>query len=244
MPEHVDQQRRVGDGHHAHGILAGIDVPVPGIERRRKHRAFFPLQGDHVARVALPDLGPSLSGEDQDLLFENVAFRVGLASRRNLAHPRIDRPCGAFQENVGAQCAYPLPGFQLELVDVDETALVDWNAFFLEELPVGAEAVEDERVVVRIGPGPGGRGRLSRSPRGGNRSGGDSGQAHAQELRPGEPYFLDAVSGGLAVRMIPRGSRVSGVVGTIVGLVMRVPMTVVFAVMTGIGHRVLLESSL
>jgi len=85
---------------------------------------------------------------------------------------------------------------------------------------------------------------LSRSPRGGNRSGGDSGQAHAQELRPGEPYFLDAVSGGFAVRMTPRGSRVSGVVGMILGLVMRVPMTVVFVVMTGIGHRVLLENSL
>src|SRR5207248_11655174 len=127
--------RRVGDRHHAYRILPGIDVPVPGIQRRWKDRAFLPLQRHHIARIALPDLGPSLSGEDQDLLFEDVALRGRLASRRNLAHPGVDRPCGAFQENVGAQCAYPLPGFQLELVDVDETALVDWNACFLEEFP-------------------------------------------------------------------------------------------------------------
>src|SRR5258708_31284150 len=62
MPEHVDQQRRVGDRHHAYGILPGIDVPVPGIERRRKYRAFFPLQCDRIIRIALPDPGPSLSG--------------------------------------------------------------------------------------------------------------------------------------------------------------------------------------
>jgi len=68
---------------------------------------------------------------------------------------------GALQEYIGAQGAHPLPGFQLDLVDVDETALVDGNAFRLEELPVGAGAVKNERIVVRIGPGSGGRGRLS-----------------------------------------------------------------------------------
>jgi len=43
--------------------------------------------------------------------------------------------------------------------------------------------------------------------------------------------------------MTVRGSRVSGAVGMILGLIMRVHVTVVFVVMTGIGHRVLLESS-
>src|SRR5712664_2889986 len=27
VPEHVDQQRGVGDGYHAYGIFTGIDVP-------------------------------------------------------------------------------------------------------------------------------------------------------------------------------------------------------------------------
>jgi len=39
------------------------------------------------------------------------------------------------------------------------------------------------------------------------------------------------------------GSPLSGAVGMILGLIMRVLVTVVFVVMTGIGHRVLLERS-
>src|SRR5207245_11092028 len=91
---------------------------------------------------------------DQDLLFENVALRGSLASGGNLTHPCVDRSRGAFQEDVGAQSAHPLPRFQLDLVDVDESALVDGNAFFLEELPVGAESVKDERVVPPPPPPP------------------------------------------------------------------------------------------
>ena len=67
------------------------------------------------------------------------------------------------------------------------------------------------------------------------RAGGDSRQAHAQELGTGEAYFFDGVAGGLAVRM--RREPVMRVLVTVVG------MTVVLMIMTGIGHRVLLESS-
>src|SRR6267378_3708810 len=245
VPEHVDQQRGVGDRRQARRILAGIDVAVPGVERRGKYGAFFPLEGDHVALIALPNLGLSLAGEDQYLLFENVALRVGPASRRNLAYPRIDRSRRAFQEDVRSEGSHPLPWFQLDLVDVDETALVDGNSFFLEELPIGAGSVENERVIVGIGPGPGGPRRLSLCPRtGGNRSGGDSRQAHAQKLRSGKTYLFDGVPGGFAVRMTMRRGRVSGAVGMIVVLVMRVLMTVVgmtVVVMSGMIHVALLK---
>src|SRR5439155_3224032 len=101
-------------------------------------------------------------------------------------------------------------------------------AFLLEELPIGAGAVENERIVVGISPGTGGFRRLSLCPRtGGNRSGGDSRQAHAQKLRSGKAYFFDGVPGGFAVRMAMRGGRGSGAVGMIVVLVMRVLVTVV-----------------
>src|SRR5437667_791338 len=237
VPEHVDQQRGVGDGRQARRVLAGIDVAVPGVERRGEYGAFFPLEGDHVALIALPDLGLSFAGEDQHLLFENVALRVGPASRRNLAYPCIDRSRGAFQEDVGAQGAHALPGFELDLVDVDEAALVDGNAFLLEELPIGAGAVENERIVVGIGPGTGGFRRLSLCPRaGGNRSGGDSRQAHAQELRSGKTYFFDGIPGGLAVRMV----LVVRVLVTVV-LVIVVRMTVV-VMMLGMIHALSLKS--
>src|SRR6266849_5336767 len=117
----------------------------------------------------------------------------------------------------------------------------------VETLRENIVVVENDRVVVGIGPGLGNRGRLSRCPKtGGSRSGGDSGQANAQKLRSGKTYFFDGVPGGLAVRMTMRGSRVSGAVGMILMLVMRmlmtvVDMTVVLMMMTGIGHRVLPE---
>jgi len=62
---------------------------------------------------------------------------------------------------------------------------------------------------------------------GGNRSGGDSREAHAQKLRSGKTYFFDGVPGGFAVRMTMRRDRVSGAMGMIVALVVRVLMTVV-----------------
>jgi hypothetical protein len=46
-------------------------------------------------------------------------------------------------------------------------------------------------------------------------------------LRSGKTYFFDGVPGGFAVRMTMRRDRVSGAVGMIVVLVMRVLMTVV-----------------
>src|SRR5205807_1791796 len=151
VPEHVDEKRRVGDGHHAHRILAGIDVAVPRIERRGKDGASFPLESEHVARIALPDLGASLSGKDERLFFEDVALWIGLASRRDLGDPGVDRPRGAFQENVGAERAYALPRLELDLVHVDRAALVDGNAFLLQEAPVSARPVEGDRVMIGIG---------------------------------------------------------------------------------------------
>src|SRR5205809_6446645 len=181
VPEHVDEERRVGDGDEAHGILAGADVAVPRIEGGGKDGAFLPLEGKHVLRIALPDLGASLSGEDQGVLLENVALGGRLASRRDLGHPGVDCPRGAFEEDVGAERADPLPRLELDLVDVDGAALVDGNAFPLEELPVGAGSVENDRVVVGIGPRPGGLGCLSLCvcAHWSRRSRGDSGQAKA-----------------------------------------------------------------
>ena len=81
---------------------------------------------------------------------------------------------------------------------------------------------------------------MSPCPRaGGNRSCGDSGQAHAQKLRPGEPYFFDGIPGGLAVR-----TAIMIVVLVVRVLMIVVGITVVPMMMTGIGHSVLLESSL
>src|SRR6266550_2837615 len=203
VPEHVDEERRVGDGHQAHWILAGIDVAVPRIERRGKNGAFFPLEGEHVPRIALPELRASFSGQHERLLLEDVALRMGLASRRNLGDPRVHRSRGALQENVGAERAYALPRLELDLVHVDRAALVDGNAFLLQEAPVSARPVEDDRVVVGISPRLGGLGCLSLSlcPQRNRRAGGDSGQAYAQELGSGEAYFFDGVAGWLAVRM-------------------------------------------
>src|SRR3989475_263675 len=234
VPEHVDEKRRVGDGHHAHRILAGVDVAVPRIERRGKDGASFPLESEHVARIALPDLRPPLSGEDQRLFFEDVALRIGLASRRDLGDPGVDRPRGAFQEDVGAERAYPLPRLELDLVHVDRAALVDGNALLLQEASVSARPVEGDRVIVGISPRLGGLGCLSLClrPQRNRRAGGDSGQAHAQELRPGEPYFFDGSAGGLAVRM--RRQPVMRALVTAVGV------TAELMIISGMRHRVLL----
>src|SRR6266850_1155242 len=230
VPEHVDEERRVGNRHQAHGILAGVDVAVPRIERRRKDGAFFPLESEHVARIALPDLRPALSGKDQRLFFEDVALRIGLASRRDLGDPGVDRPRGAFQEDVGAERADPLPRLELDLVHVDRAALVDGNAFLLQEAPVSARPVEGDRIVVGISPRLGGLGCLSLSlcPQRDRRAGGDSGEAHAQKLGAGEAYFFDGVTGGLAVRM--RGKPVVRVLVTVVGI------TAMLMVMIEMGH--------
>src|SRR5437773_3456568 len=234
VPEHVDEERRVGDGHQTHRILAGVDVAVPGIERRRKDGAFFPLESEHVARIALPDLRPSFSGKDERLFFEDVALWIGLASRRDLGDPGVDRPRGAFQENVGAERAYALPRLELDLGHVDRAALVDGNAFLLQEAPVSARPVEGDRVIVGISPRLPGLGCLSLClcAKRDRRAGCDSRQAHAQELGTSEAYFFDGVAGWLAVRM--RRQPVMRVPMTVVD------MTVVLMIMTGIGHRVLL----
>jgi hypothetical protein len=63
-------------------------------------------------------------------------------------------------------------------------------------------------------------------------------------LRSGKTYFFDGVPGGFAVRMTMRRGRVSGAVGMIVVLVMRVLMTVVgmtVVVMSGMIHVALLK---
>src|SRR5947208_6534959 len=231
VPEHVDEERRVGNGHQAHRILAGIDVAVPRIERRGKDGAFFPLESEHVPRIALPDLRPSFSGQHERLLLEEVALRIGLASRRNLGDPRVDRSRGALQENVGAERAYALPRLELDLVHVDRAALVDGNAFLLQEAPVSARPVEGDRVVVGIGPRLGGLGCLGLSlcAQGSRRAGRDSGQAHAQELGTGEAYFFDGVAGWLAVQM--RREPVMRVLMLVVG------MTVVLMITIEVGHK-------
>src|SRR3989442_6791010 len=60
VPEHVDEKRRVGDGHHAHRILAGIDVAVPPNQGPGANLASCPLESAHVAWVAPPGPRPSL----------------------------------------------------------------------------------------------------------------------------------------------------------------------------------------
>src|SRR5256885_10053328 len=127
VPEHVDEERGVGDRDQPHRILAGVDVAVPSIERRGKDGAFLPLEGEHVLRIALPDLGPPLFGEDEGGLLEDVALRTGLAARRDLGHPGVDRSRGALEEDVGAERAHPLPRLELDLVYVDRAALVAGN---------------------------------------------------------------------------------------------------------------------
>src|SRR2546428_13012081 len=104
---------------------------MPRIERRGKDGGFFPLEREHIPRIALPDLRPSFSGQHERLLLEEVALRIGLASRRNLGDPRVDRSRGAVQENVGAQWAYGLPRLGLDLVAGVRAALVNGKCFLL-----------------------------------------------------------------------------------------------------------------
>src|SRR5262249_27141699 len=116
-------------------------------------------------------------------------------------------------------------------------ALVNGDAFFLEELPIGAGPVENERVVVGIGPGSGRRGLLRRGCRGadGSSSRSNAGEAHAQELGTRKAYFFDGIAGGLAVG-VTVCARLFGAVGMIVVLVVRVLVTVVVMMPPGVSH--------
>jgi len=62
-----------------------------------------------------------------------VPLRIGLASRRDLGDPGVDRSPGTLEEDVAPERADALPGLELDLVDVDGAAFVDGNAFLLQK---------------------------------------------------------------------------------------------------------------
>src|SRR5439155_1127843 len=143
-----------------------VVVVVDALARRIKPR--LPDIGNEVdegMRVVAPLVGLSAP-------VARHGGKDGLRRRAEVILAAVE----ALRENVGAERAYALPRLELDLVHVDRAALVDGNAFLLQEAPVSARPVEDDRVVVGISPRLGGLGCLSLSlcPQRNRRAGCDS----------------------------------------------------------------------
>src|SRR5262249_54569102 len=73
--EEVENQWRVCDGDEARGRRATIGMLAPGVERRRKERAFFPFES--LLRAALvPDGCFTFAIEHIDRFFEHIPLRL------------------------------------------------------------------------------------------------------------------------------------------------------------------------
>src|ERR1041385_3132911 len=122
--EDVDDQRRVIDRDEAHRLGGrAVEVLVRGVERRREQAAGLPFDRD------LPFLAPELCRaapfEDQNLLFVQMAHRLEVFSRRDLARHRADEALRAFEMAIGRRAAHALPMRERQRAQVRDAEAAD-----------------------------------------------------------------------------------------------------------------------
>ena len=125
VTEGVDDDRRIGHGDEACGVLAGaVEVLVPGVQRNRKERARLPFEGDLLPGVVPHGRGPA-SVEHVDHLLEQLTLRSELLARRDLADVAVVRRARRIMVQEHAAPAAPRPGLELDGVQVRHVKRAD-----------------------------------------------------------------------------------------------------------------------
>ena len=102
----------------ARRLLAGaVEVLVPGVERDGEQGAGLPFEGDALAGI-VPHAGRAAPIEDQDHLLEELALRLELLARRDLAHVAVVGGARGLVVDEDAAAAAPCPRLQLDRAQV------------------------------------------------------------------------------------------------------------------------------
>src|SRR5258708_992388 len=101
-----------------------VEVLVPGVERYREQGAGLPLEGDAVAGI-VPHRGRAAAVENQNHLLEQLALRLKLLRRRDLAHIAIVRGSRRFVVDEDTVAAPPWPWLQLDGVKTRDIVRAD-----------------------------------------------------------------------------------------------------------------------
>src|SRR5262245_2320148 len=120
MPEHeidvfvqIDHDRRIGHRHEARGRLAGpVEMLMPAVERDAEDRARLPFEG-HARTGIVPDRGRAAPVEDVDHLLKQLAVRIELAARRDLADIAIVAVARGVVVDKDRAAATARPGLEL-----------------------------------------------------------------------------------------------------------------------------------
>ena len=135
---HVDDRRAIGHRDVARRRGAGaVEMPVPGVERDREHRAGLPLERDTIAGV-VPHRRRSAAVEHEDHLLVELALRLERAARGNFAHVAVVRGARRFVVDENAVAAAPRPRFELDRAQVRHIMRADdVEAFVAHPAQVG-----------------------------------------------------------------------------------------------------------
>src|SRR5262245_715963 len=121
MPEHeidvfvqIDHDRRIGHRHEARGRLAGpVEMLMPAVERDAEDRARLPFEG-HARTGIVPDRGRAAPVQDVDHLLEQLAVRIELATRRDLADIAVVAGARGIVVEKDRAAAAALPGLEVD----------------------------------------------------------------------------------------------------------------------------------
>src|SRR4030095_4875002 len=90
---------------------------IAGVERRRKERAFAPLEGLLLASIA-PDRCRAAAADDKNHFLEHVLLHFKRFPRRYLADITIVDAFGAFQIEIHPSTAHARPRMKLYFTDI------------------------------------------------------------------------------------------------------------------------------
>src|SRR5262249_1056423 len=127
----VNQVDHAGRGSHskvAGGFIAiTVEMLVPRIQGRRKHRALLPPEGV-LWFTFIPHRRGASTANDINQLFEHMFLRLQCLAGRDFTNVRIIGLTGALQADTRRQSPRALPRFQWHLVDIfNKEALDDGN---------------------------------------------------------------------------------------------------------------------
>ena len=139
--EGVHHQRQVGGGNEERALApAAVEVAMPGVERDREQAARAPFEA-LLAAVGEFDLGRAGAFEDADHVLVEVALRRGRAARRQVEHEHVGEVAAALEMHRRRFDAGARPHRGLDLEEVDAVVLGDRQAFLLDPVEIGVDAV-------------------------------------------------------------------------------------------------------
>ncbi len=105
----VDDYRCIGQGNHPDRRFSlGVEMLMPGIERRREKAALLPLQRVFFAAL-VPDGRGTLPFQNENSFFIHMTLRLELATGRNFFDQNVAGTAGAVHIGEGGLAAITRP---------------------------------------------------------------------------------------------------------------------------------------